>query len=101
MKSIKKKKKINIIGIILISIFTILTFILVYNLIRLSNIENILRIIVIIVLILIWGLLSIFQRKKKILCRIFIVILSIIYAFLNFTFYAEHKYKATTYQKDY
>ena len=87
MKSIKKKKKLNILSIILISIFTILTFILVYNLIRLSNIENILRIIVIIVLILIWGLLSIFQRKKKILCRIFIVILSIIYAFLNFTFY--------------
>lgn len=89
MKSIKKKKKksLNIIGLIFIIVFTILTGLLIYNIIKLSNIENILRIIVIVVLILIWGLLVLFRRKKKVLCRCFILILCILYAFLDFTFY--------------
>lgn len=86
-KKTKNKKITNIIDLILLIIFTILTIWLIINIIGLSNIENILRIIVIIVLVLILGLLVIFRKKKKLLCRIIIIILSLGYGILNYTFY--------------
>ena len=67
-------------------IFIKLTGLLIFNLIKLANIETILRIIVIIILLLILGLLIIFSKKKKKLCLSIMIILSIIYIFLNYTF---------------
>jgi len=88
MKKVKnKKKKLNIINLVITIILTILTVLLIINLIRLANIETLLRIIVIFVLCLILIGLIIFQKKKRILCRIIMIILSIIYIFLNYTFY--------------
>ena len=86
-KGTKTKKTNKVIDLILLIIFTILTVWLIINIISLSNIENILRIIVIIVLVIILGLLAIFRKKKKLLCRIIIIILSLGYGVLNFTFY--------------
>lgn len=86
-RSKKKKAKLNIVSLVIGVIFIILTGLLIYNLIKLANIETLLRIIVIIVLCLILGVLIVFQKKKKILCRTIMIILSLIYIFLNYTFY--------------
>lgn len=86
-RSRKKKVKLNIVSLIIGVIFIILTGLLIYNLVKLANIETLLRIIVIIVLCLILGVLIVFQKKKKILCRTVMIILSLIYIFLNYTFY--------------
>ena len=83
----KKKRKLNIFSLIIGGIFIILTGILIYNLIILSNIETLLRIIIIVVLLFVLGILVVFQKKKKILCRIVMIILSLIYIFLNYSFY--------------
>ena len=89
MKKVKNKrhKKLNIINLVLVIIFTILTGLLIINLVKLANIETLLRGIVIVVLCLVLVGLVILQKKKKVLCRIIIIILSLLYIFLNYTFY--------------
>lgn len=89
VKSKKKKnnKYIKIIDILILSIFCILTMLLIINLIKLSNIETLLRILVIIVLSVILIISIIFKNRKKMLFRILMVILSLIYIFINYAFY--------------
>lgn len=82
-----KNKKINVASLIITVIFTILTGLLIFNLVKLANIETVLRIVVIVILGLILGLLVVFQKKKRVLCNVLMIILCLLYVFLNYTFY--------------
>lgn len=83
----KKNKVIKFIDWLILALFLILTIFLIINIIKLSDIENLIRIIAIIFLILLFIIITIFRKKKKLLFRIIIIILSIGYIFLNYTFY--------------
>lgn len=81
------KKFIKIIDILILTIFYILTIFLITNIIKLANIENLIRIIIIIILLSLVPITYILKDKKKILYRIIALILSLIFIFLNYTFY--------------
>lgn len=81
------KKLVKIIDLIIQLIFYVLTIFLVINIIKLSNIENLIRIIIIIFLLSLIPITFFLKNKKNILCRILMLILSIIFIFLNYTFY--------------
>lgn len=83
----KKNKSIKIIDILIFITFSILTVLLIINLIKLSNIETLLRIIISIVLSIILIITIIFKNKKKMLFRVLMIILSLIYIFINYAFY--------------
>ena len=83
----KKNKSIKIIDILIFITFSILTVLLIINLIKLSSIETLLRIIVSIVLSMILIITIIFKNKKKMLFRVLMIILSLIYIFINYAFY--------------
>lgn len=86
-KNTKKNRVVKVLDMILLSVFAILTVLLIINLIKLSNIETLLRVIVIIILSIILIITIIFKKKKKLLFRILMLILSLIYIFINYAFY--------------
>jgi len=87
MENFNQKRKINIIDVFLFLLFVILTIFLIINIVELSNIENFLRYIVVIILVLVFALMIIFYKHRKLLCRVVMILLFFLYGFLNNTFY--------------
>lgn len=83
----KRKSTIKIVDLLIFLMFAVLTGLLIVNIIKLSNIENLIRIIVMIVLGLILVAMVVFRKKKRALCRIIMIVLCLVYIFLNYAFY--------------
>lgn len=83
----KKNKITKILDLLIILMFCILTILLIINIIKLSNIENLIRIIIIIVLSLLIIVGIILKKKFPKLIRTIMIILSLGYVFLNYTFH--------------
>ena len=90
MEKIKKGKDnknfFKIVDLFIKIVFALLSILLIINIIRLSNIETLLRIVVIVILGIILLFLVLF-KKKKLLCRIIMIIFCLLYGFLNYAFY--------------
>ena len=86
-KKENKNLKNKIINIPISLLFAISTIFLILNLIKLYNIENLIRYTVIGILVLLLIFLIRALKKKNIIYKIIIILLCIIYNFLNYNFY--------------